>query len=284
MKTKTKIWLGVGAAILIAPAAAADNSEHRSQSAALQHSDSASSHRLLFLAQARGGGGESGEAGNEKGSAATLAPEDFALKIAQMRGHLLVGDELVQQVQWGAALPHFQHAQDELYRQIRPQLRQYSTVPFDTALRALTRSVKAKKRGDEYAKTYTAVQNALSSAEKALAAKDSDWPALVMETAVDLALSAADEYKQAVANGGIKNLTEYHDVRGFMLQADRMVEAVAPALEKKDAEALARIRALFAELNAALPLAAPPNGGVRDVSWVLGNVSRVELAAGRLMQ
>jgi hypothetical protein len=27
-----------------------------------------------------------------------------------------------------------------------------------------------------------------------------------METAIDLALSAADEYKRAVANGGIKNL------------------------------------------------------------------------------
>jgi flagellin-specific chaperone FliS len=283
MKTTVKIWFGVGAAILVTPAAMG-SSEHASHAAALDRREVMPSHRLLFLAQARGPGGESGEAGGEKGSAATLAPEVFALKIAQMRGQLLVADELVEQRQWSAALPHIQHAQDALYPQLRRQLKQYDAASFDRELRVLTRLAKAKKGRDEYAKAYAAIQNALNSAENSLAAKDSDWPASVMETAVDLALSAADEYKQAVANGGIKNLTAYHDARGFILQADRMIKAVAPALEKKDAEALARVRALLTELARALPLTLPAQEGVRDISWIFGNVSRVELAAGRLMQ
>jgi hypothetical protein len=283
MKTKIKIWFGVGAAMLVAPPAMG-SSEHASHAAALDRREVMPSHRLLLLAQARGPGGESGEAGGEKGSAATLAPEVFALKIAQMRGQLLVAEELARQEQWDSALPHIQHAQRVLYPQVRRQLRQYNAGSFDRELRVLAQVVKVKKSRDEYAKAYAAIQNALDSAENGLAAKDSDWPASVMETAVDLALSAADEYKQAVANGGIKNLAAYHDTRGFILQADRMIQAVAPALEKKDAEAVTRIRALFTELTAVLPLTIPPKGGVRDVSWIFGNVSRVELAAGRLMQ
>lgn len=280
MKTKTKIWFGVGTAILVAPPALG-SSEHPSHPAAIDHRDMTVPHRLLHLAQARGPGGESGEAGGEKGSAATLAPEDFALKLAQIRGYLLVADELARQEQWMAALPHIQQVENVLYP-IRRQLKRYNTPPFDRELRVLARAAKSKKGHDEYAKAYAAIRNALTSAEKALAAKDSDWPASVMETAVDLALTGADEYKRAVVDGGIKNVVAYHDARGLMLQAGQMIQGVAPALEKKDAEALARVRALLTELAAALPLT-PPQKGV-EVSWMLGNVSRVELAGGNLMQ
>ena len=98
-----------------------------------------------------GEGGEGGEEGGAKG--AKLPPDlDFALKIAQIRGHLLVGDELVQQGQWAAALPHFLHPGEELYGPIRGRLKDYNTPQFATALKLLATTVKQKKAGDDYAR------------------------------------------------------------------------------------------------------------------------------------
>src|SRR4051812_1446163 len=157
MKTKTKIWVGVGAAILVAPPALGSPA-HSSHRAAVDRPDMTAPHRLLHFAQARGPGGESGEAGAEKGSAAALTPEDFALKLAQIRGQLLVAEELVQQEQWAAVLLHLQHVQDTLYPEIRRQLKQYSAASFDRELRALTRLARAKKAGSEYSKAYGGIQ------------------------------------------------------------------------------------------------------------------------------
>src|SRR5207244_2470667 len=62
---------------------------------------------------------EAGEGGEGK-DIANLPPElAFAVRIALLRGHLLVGDELVKQQQWNAALPHFLHPTEELYGDLK---------------------------------------------------------------------------------------------------------------------------------------------------------------------
>ena len=63
-----------------------------------------------------------------------------------------------------------------------------------------------------------------------------------------------------------------------------MIESVAADLEKKDADALKQVRAGFAELKKALPAAdAAARRRSRTTRAVLSDVSRIELAAGKLM-
>jgi hypothetical protein len=58
---------------------------------------------------------------------------------------------------------------------------------------------------------------------------------------------------------------------------------VAPALEKKDAEAAKKTLAALAELKKAFPKAMPPKEPVKDHAALLSDISRIELAAGKLM-
>jgi hypothetical protein len=306
MKSRTKIWLGVGA-FVVAGGVAQDASaiEAHSRLTDERATDTAIArvpgHEApnIVLAQHRKHGGEGGEkararkqggegeGGGEEGGAkggAKLPPDlDFALRIAQIRGHLLVGDELVKEGQWNAAFPHFRHPTEELYGGIRGRLKEYKVPPFEAALKSLSNVVKSKKGGEGYDKAFKAVSDALAAADEGLKAKQQNWDGFTVEAALETLKSATGEYQEAVVKGRIAKPVEYQDARGFILHAEKMLEAVASGLEKKDADAFKHVRDALAELKKAFPTAMPPKTPVKDYGGVLSDVSRVELAAGKLM-
>jgi hypothetical protein len=232
-------------------------------------------------AKARQSEGGEGDEGGAKG--AELPPDlDFALKIAQIRGHLLIGDELVKQGQWAAALPHFLHPGEELYGPIRGRLKDYDTPQFATALKLLATVVKQKKGGEDYAKALKGVEDALAAADAGVKTKQ-PGDGFAVETALELLKSATHEYEEAIVKGRIAKPVEYQDARGFVWQAEKMIESFGPALERKDADALKHVRDGFAELKKAWPAAMPPKTPVKDYAAVLSDVSRIELSIGKLM-
>ena len=292
MKTKTKIWLGVGAFVVAGTAAAGVGGPLPAAAAsglrgapALPTGDAtpSPSSRPVVVAQHAGHGQDAGEGGEAK-SLADLPPDlAFAARIALLRGHLLVGDELVKQQQWNAALPHFLHPTEEIYGDIKDQLAGYNVPPFDASLKALADVVKAKKGGSDYSRALRPVNDALAAADAGMRAKQANWPGFVVEVAVETLKAAAGEYRQAVIGGRIAKPVEYQDARGFVWQADRMIGGVAAELQNKDASALAATRAGLADLKKAFPSPMPPRTPVKDHGAVLGDVSRIELAAGKLM-
>ncbi|MEJ0076072.1 MAG: hypothetical protein WDO17_11595 [Alphaproteobacteria bacterium] len=305
MKSKTKIWLGVGAFVVAGVNGAAAETPALGQSASAIALTRALTPTDVSAAKKRGGeeggehgehgergakkakkkqGGEGGEGGEEGGAkGAKLPPDlDFALKIAQIRGHLLVGDELVKQGQWAAALPHFLHPSEELYGPIRGKLKDYDTPQFSSALKLLATAVKQKKGGDDYAEAWKQVEGALAAADAGVKAKQAS-DSFAVETALELLKSATGEYKEAIVKGRIAKPVEYQDSRGFVWHSEKMIEAVAPALEKKDADALQKVRAGYAELKKAWPEAMAPQTPVKDYAAVLSDVSRIELSVGKLM-
>ena len=294
MRKKTKIWLGVGAFAVVGAVGAGGTLAGTGPGAsalATPATDTAipaiGLHRIVI---AQHGGHEqpdtSKEAGegNEGKGLANLPPElAFAVRIALLRGHLLVGDELVKQLQWNAALPHFLHPGEELYGDIKDQLADYNVPPFDAALKTLADVVKAKK-GSDYAKALRAVNDALAAADAGMKAKQqANWPGYVVEAAVETMKTATGEYGQAIVGGRIAKPVEYQDARGFIFQGSAMIESVAGDLQKKDPGALKDVRAGLVELKKAFPTAMPPKTPVKDAATVLGDVARIELAAGKLM-
>jgi hypothetical protein len=288
MKTRSKIWLGVGAFVIAGANPSAAEAPALEASARAGVSDLALTRALapMQVAAAKkhkhgGEGGEGGEEGGAKG--AKLPPDlDFALKIAQIRGHLVVGDELVKAGQWAAALPHFLHPSEEIYDRIRGRLKDYNVPQFAPALKLLVTAVKSKKDGEDYAKAWKAVEDALGAADAGVSGKQKG-DGFVVESALELLKSATGEYQQAIVKGRIAKPVEYQDARGYVWQAEKMIESVAPALEKKDADALKHVRDALAELKKAWPSAMAPKTLVKDYAAVLSEVSRIELSAGKLM-
>jgi hypothetical protein len=213
---------------------------------------------------------------------ATLPPDVvFGRFIALIRGHLLTGDELVKQHDWDVAQPHFMFPREEIYGVIREDLRGYKTPPFDNALKALARTVAAHN-AKQYPKAFEKVENALAAADAGLKARQQDWPRFTVETAVAVLKTAPEEYADAVAKDRIVHPVGYRTARGFILQADRMVESVANDLEAKNPDALREMREGFAQLKLAFVAINAPKRPPIEEAAMLAMVSRVELAAGKL--
>jgi hypothetical protein len=231
-------------------------------------------------ATAKAAGGEGDEGGTGAKDAGLEPSLRFYRDIQLIRGHLLVGDELVKEGRWKEALPHFLHPSEEIYEKIAADLKTYNVPPFAVALKALAQTVKAKNK-DAYAGALTAIEERLSTADKSLRAKEANWPYFALETVVEALRNAADEYEEAIAGGSIRNPVEYQDSRGFVWQAERLLASVSDELSKKDADALAAIRTAFNDLKAAWPSPMPPKAPAKDLSQVLSDISKIELQLGR---
>jgi len=210
-------------------------------------------------------------------------PQDIAFGrfIGLIRGHLLTGDELVGQRQWSAAHPHFGFPSEEIYGVIREELHIYKTPPFDGALKALTRTVQAHN-AKQYPKALQKVEAALAAADAGLKARQQNWPRFMVEVAIAVLKTAPDEYDDAVAQGRIVRPIGYQTARGFILQADRMIETAAPELTAKDAVALSEMRAGLAQLKQAFASVTAPKLAVMENAAVSAIVSQIEAAAGKL--
>lgn len=285
MMKKRKIWAGLSTAVLVAAPVA-------SQAAAMPHPsrmgiEAKADHGLMKLAQAHQGhaataataGGE-GEGEGEGGGAAQLEPSIRLYRgIEMIRGHLIVGNELVEAGRWADALPHFLHPEEEIYGSIRDELKTFNIAPFQVALKSLSQTVKAKNK-EAYARARAALDERLAAAETAVRAKEANGLYFTLETAVEVLQQASDEYGEAIVKGRLANVVEYQDARGFVFEVDRIVSAVMQDATAKNAEAAKTIKASLDDLKAIFPTVIPPKQPVKDVSDFLSTVSKIELQLG----
>ena len=205
----------------------------------------------------------------------------FARFIALIRGHLLTGDELVKKHRWNVAYPHFTFPTEEIYGVIRDELHEYRMPPFDGALKALARAVKARS-ATQYPKALEKVEAALAAADAALKARQPNWPRFTVSVVVEVLKTAADEYDDAIANGRIVHPIGYRTARGFIFQADQMIESAAPQLPPGDAAAVAEIGSGLAAIKQGFADLNVPDLPALDEKAVDGLVSQVEMAAAKL--
>jgi hypothetical protein len=313
---RRKIWVGLGTAVLaVSPAAAETGAEFglpsrsavsaRSEGALVRPAVSARTDgalvkptvsarsddaALVKMAQHAGHGvkpaamtGGEGEGGEgEGGAAASLpAPIRFYRDIGLIRGHLLIGNELVEAGRWAEALPHILQPTEEIYPGMRDDLKSFGVAPFQTALKALAQTVKAKNK-EAYGRARATLAERLDAAENAVRSKESDVPSFTLETVMEMLQTASDEYEEAIEKGRIANVVEYQDARGFVFEADRLVSAQADTLAARNQNAMKAIRASLDDLKAIFPAPMPPKQPVKDVGGFLSDVSKIELQLGNL--
>ena len=255
MNVRRRLWLSVGAAILGILALSP----------------------MVALTQA-----QSGPAEPAPKPAELPADLAFARFIALIRGHLLTGDELVKLHRWNVAYPHFAFPTEEIYGVIRDELHAYHTPPFDGVLKALARAVRARN-ATQYPRLLEKVDAALAAADAGLRARQPDWPRFTVAVAVEILKTAADEYEDAVANGRIVHRVGYRTTRGFILQADRMIEILpASELPASDAAALAEIRTEMTRIKSGFASLNAPDRPAMDEKALAGVISQIELTFRKL--
>ena len=171
---------------------------------------------------------------------------------------------------------------EEIYGVIRDELHTYHTRDFDDELVELADTVKARNLR-QYPKAWERVVDKLAAADAGLKIRQPNWPRFAVNAAVEVLKTAPDEYDDAVVGNRIARPAGYQTARGFIFEADRMFESVAPDLEQGNTVALADIREGFAELKQAFAAVSAPAQPPIDNATLLGIVSRIESAAGKLI-
>jgi hypothetical protein len=287
---RRKIWVGLGTAVFAASPAAAGAATEAALSQRPAVEAKAGHAALMKLAQHKGHGAEGGKVaasggeGDEGGGTAATelpAPLRFYRDIGLIRGHLLVGNELVEAGRWAEALPHFLHPEEEIYPGMRENLKTFNVGPFQTALKALSQTVKAKNK-EAYSRARTALEERLAAAEASVRGKETNVPYFTLETVMEILQTASSEYEEALKGTRIANVIEYQDARGFVFEADRLIAAQADGLAAKNADAVKAIRASLSDLKSAFPAAMPPKQAVKDHGQFLSDLSKIELQLGAL--
>jgi len=268
-----KLWVGIGAATLAgAPLAG---------SAAAQGAHKAPHGTAPPAAEgpATANPAEGGEAYLTDGG-----PRDprirFYRDLELIKGHLLVGGQLIELELWDEALPHFLHPTEELYSGMEKYIELHEMHPFRRELQVLAQAVKAKRKG-AYEQALKVVDQRLDEALDIAKKFMRPVRGFTVRSAAEVLKAALGEYQTSMEGGRFVKPVEYQDSRGFVWQAERMIEGAAPELARIDPDALARIRTALAKLKTAWPAPMPPDAPIVQPGEMSALVSDIELHASR---
>jgi hypothetical protein len=269
-KLTRKLWVGIGVATLagtsVASHTGAQGPDHKA-------------HGRPPPAQKAGADAKVGEGG--EAYLTDGGPKDTRIRfyrdIELMRGHLLVGQQLIELDLWDEALPHFLHPTEELYGVMERYIKLHRMPPFRRELQSLAQTVKARREG-AYRQALKVVDQRLDAA--LAVAKRFMMPVrtFTIRSAIAVLRVAQSEYEASMADGRFVKPVEYQDSRGFVWQAERMIEGAGRPI---DAQSLAKVHGAFAKLKTAWPAPMPPPKPILEVGQVSSLISEIELHTSR---
>ncbi len=212
-----------------------------------------------------GEGGEGGEGAQEIASSDTA----YLAVLGQMRGHLIVARELMQQGNFAQAEKHIGHPVEELYGSVEPELERRRVKPFKDELTGLLELIQASPGSPDTAKAYQSAVAAVDAARLGVPETVRRDPATTAAVVREIVKVAASEYDASIADGAIVETIEYQDSRGFVLYAGELLKAALdPGTGAEASALLAPIQRGLAALAKAWPSLKPPPKPVMDARTV----------------
>ncbi|MEB3207896.1 MAG: hypothetical protein VKK63_03170 [Synechococcus sp.] len=207
-------------------------------------------------------GGEGGEGGRADSAQTDL---DLLVVLAQMQGHLLVAQELLNQQHTSAAEPHVGHPIDELYGALEPALQSRQIPPFLGTLEDLRQQVRLNPQAPATGLKLARAQQAIAAATQSLPGGKPSDTQTVTAVVRQLAETAIAEYAAAVAGDRVVEAIEYQDARGFLLEAQRLLDQAAANKPAAAAELSGKPRTIATMLQA-FPTVMPPRKAAMEVT------------------
>jgi hypothetical protein len=272
-KLTRKVWVGIGAATIAGAStwsgAVAQHGGHKADPAGKAPTDEAATKDPA----------QGGEAYLTDGG-----PRDSRIRfyrdLSLIRGHIRIGTQLVELGLWDEALPHFLHPTEELYNGMEKYIKGHNIRPFKLELGVLAQTVKAKRKG-AYDQAQKVVDQRITSALDRARKFMTPVLGFTAKTAAEVLKVALSEYESSIEDGKFAKPVEYQDSRGFLQEAEWMLEGSAAELRKADADAFAKVQAALQRLKTAWPKPMPPETPLMDVSTMSALVSEIELHTSR---
>ena len=181
------------------------------------------------------------------------------LVLAQMQGHLLMAQELIEAGQVNAAEPHVGHPVDELYGSVAPALALRGVAPFLGTLEELRQQIRLNPTAPETGGMLRRAQQAIDAATAAMVSGDGSSEGAAARSVLlqgvvrELAQSAVEEYGSAVAGDRVVEVIDYQDARGFLRQGLQLTSQ-----HRADGAAWQAMERTLQSMLQAFPSAMPP--------------------------
>ena len=182
---------------------------------------------------------------------------DFLFRLGMIEGHLIVGHDLLAAGKPELAIPHFGHPVRELYDDISGYLGEKHFPAFDRQLMRLEATVTATPAGPEAERQYQDVIQTIHRARETVPAPIRASVPEMIKVCADTIDAASGEYGQAVNQGRVDSLVEYHDSRGYVAYVGEEVERLQT--QASDPGLIARFKIVLAKAQWIVDPLTPPD-------------------------
>jgi hypothetical protein len=210
---------------------------------------------------------------NQSGEATDV---EYMTNMALMKGHLLVGKELLDLNEPKQAEPHIGHPVEEIYSDVESQLKEKNVKEFKSTLGNLEDLVKSKPKDPRVATSFASSMEAVDTAIAAVPEEKRNQPEFVLAAIDGVLDTAKKEYEAAIANNKFVEDIEYQDSRGFVIYAQEMYEGIASQMQTAHPEQNKAITSSMSELVKAWPSVIPPSAPVKTPEEVATLVDTIE--------
>jgi Helix-hairpin-helix motif len=199
---------------------------------------------------------------------------DYVLKLALMKGHMMVAKELLDLGKPDQAEPHIGHPVEEIYVDVEDQLKERSVVDFKDSLVNVQDLIKSKPDSSELALAFDSAVTAIDGAIAVIKPEQLKTPSFSFQVINGLLETALAEYTAAIADGKITQPIEYQDSRGFIAYArETLIPDIEPSLKP---EVATELRQKMIALSKAWPEPMPPATPVMTPEAVSALVKDIE--------
>ncbi|MGB3510421.1 MAG: hypothetical protein WBA93_14540 [Microcoleaceae cyanobacterium] len=208
---------------------------------------------------------------------------DYMTNLGLMKGHLLVGKELIEAGEAEQAEPHMGHPIEELYVDLEQQLNERGVEQFKTTLNGLHDFVMAgatdtNKVNSMYQKTMQEIDAAISD----LSAEERQNPKFVLQVINGLLDTAGAEYEAGILDSKIEEVIEYQDSRGFVNYAEILYKNIADEMASKYSDIHQKIQSNMTELKKAWPSALAPETAAMPPAEVSQLIEEIEQSSQQI--
>ncbi len=207
---------------------------------------------------------------------------DYMTKLGLMKGHMIVGKELLDLNEFKQAEPHIGHPVEEIYADIEEELEKRNVKEFKTGLDDLHNLVKLKPKDPSVANNFASSMKAIDDAIATVPEEKRNNPAFILQTINGLLDTANSEYGAAIANNKIVENIEYQDSRGFVLYAQELYTSISDQMTKDYPQAHKEIAAAMTDLIKAWPSPIAPEQPVKSPDEVAKLVQNIKEKTQRL--
>jgi hypothetical protein len=292
MQKKTKIWLGVGAFVMVGSGVAVSGvaaSQAEPAHDLKTHWLGSASHagQRIQLAQAKdvpkeaakpAEGGEGGE-GKIDPAAVDADPIDYGVALQVIAAHYHAGLMAYEGGQQDAGTQMFAHGLAEVYVELEDIFKKRGVTDLGGKLNATLDAGNAKAPVREVRKRVAAVMASLSSAVKAGPASKKPAMAIKTEVMAEMLERSAQQYRVAAGNTDFES---YLDGLGFTLAAQAEARDVMPWIRKQAPKVAAGLDKTLKFAAKAYPGIKRPKGRPVDPDKFLSAASEAHVAVSQL--